>query len=82
MGPISSSLCENHFEGDLAEDNRKESNILVEGPEWVERGLIGLKEAEKDVRDELASPDLTLAMGTLVFDQTPVSEIKLVNVAE
>lgn len=61
-----------HFEGDLTEDKETESNILAEGPERVARNLLGLKDG--DHREDPTSPDLTLALGTLVFDQTSLSE--------
>lgn len=59
-----------------------ESNTLAEGPKWVAKGLLDLKEHEQTPSEEPASPNLNLALGTPVFDQTPVSEIKPVNISK
>lgn len=48
----------------------------------VAKGLLGLKEVEHNVWDELGSPDFSLALGTPAFDQTLVSEIRMVNVSK
>lgn len=45
-------------------------------------GLLGLKETEETVKDEPSPSYLNLALGTPVFDQTPVSEIRMVNIFE
>lgn len=82
LGPTSSSFSEKHFEGDLNKDKGMESNILAKRLEWVEKILLGLKEYEHTARDEAISLDLTLELGTPVFDQTPVSEIRIVNMAK
>lgn len=71
-GHTSSSLSEKYFEGDLIEDKGTEFNILAKGPELVDKNLLGRKDGDQDVRKEPTSPDVTLAVGTLIFDQTPV----------
>lgn len=44
--------------------------------------MLDLKENEQNTRDELASPDLSPKLGTPVFDQTSISEIRPVNISE
>lgn len=80
MGPTSSSLSKKQFERDLAEDKGTESNIHAEGPEWVAKGLLDLKEHEQTSRDESSFPDISLALGRPIFYQTSFSKIRPVNV--
>lgn len=68
-----------HFEGDLTVDKNIESNILTEGPKWVAKGLLDLKEHEQSTRGEPVSPNHKLAIGSPMFDKTPASEISPVN---
>lgn len=69
----SSSLSEKHFEGEIVEEKGADSNILAEGPERVARNLLELKDRYQSIRDEPTSPDLTLALGKPMYDETPVS---------
>lgn len=46
------------------------------------RNLLSIKDGDQSVREEPTSPDFTLALGKLVYDQMPVSEVRPVNVAE
>lgn len=82
LGHTSSSLSKKHFKGDLTEVKGAESNIQAKGPEWVATNFLRMKDRDQDVKEDPASPDLTLALGTLVFDPMPVSKIRLVNIAE
>lgn len=44
--------------------------------------LLVLNDGDLSVKKEPTSPDLTWAMGKPVYDQTPVSEVRPINVAE
>lgn len=63
-------------------DKHTESNILAEGPEWVAKGLLDLKEHELFSRDEPIFLGLQLALGTPRFDQTLASEVRLMKIVE
>lgn len=75
LGHTCSSLSGKHFEEVIAEEKGTDSNILAKGPEWVAKNLLELRDQYQSIRDELTSPDLTLALGKAVYDVTPASEI-------
>lgn len=66
---------------EISQRTRGQNLHIAEGPEWVVRNLLGLKKPEQAIRDESASPYLNLALGTPMFDQALISEIRPVNVA-
>lgn len=62
------------------EDKGTKSNLLVEGPEWVAKNLLELKDGDQSDKGEPTSPNLNLALGKPIYDQTHVSEVRPVHV--
>lgn len=54
----------------------------MEGPEWVAKQLLDLKEHELFLRGKLASPNRKLTLGVHRFYKTPENEIRPMNVIE
>lgn len=71
-----------NVEGDLPVDKGTGSNLLAEGPKWVAKGLIKLKEHDVFIEEKARSHDLQLVLATPKLDQTPASEVRTLTIAE
>lgn len=82
-GPVSSTMSERHFDGDLTKERVTGSNILAAADEWVVDILTGMK--GDGIRPpfsdlEAKSPYSPVVQSKPIFDQTPRTELTQVPI--
>lgn len=75
-------MSKRYFHRYLLIEKWTDSNILAASEEWVVKGLIEIKRDDLFAQEEVKSPNLQLVLVIPLFDQTLMSKVRPINMAD